>query len=677
MRLLPLVLAWVGVAIAAAVPAAAPQVADQQPAPPKTDAFGDPLPPGAVARIGTARLRHSQPILSLALSADGAVLASGNYDREKPATLWDARTGKLLYALEHKGGDEIRSRAGFVALSPDGQTVAVGGLGPRLHLWDVRSGQERTPINVQGSPGRPVDGTGAVAFSPQGDVLAVETWVNQGDGRSVTPRMVTVRLLSAASGKPFFHLFVPDDRGHGNTSFVFSPDGRSLAMIGGKDYSVHVWETTTGKLRAKFGKNALACAFAPDGKTVAVAGLDAMHLFDVLTQEEVRTLRDFPAVEKTGPGPIAFSPDGKYLVAGGGYGDPLVHVWDTATWQQCRQIATEPAQALVFGGDGKTLITASGSMIRVWDVTTGKQTVLPDVPRLPLTCAEFAPDGKTLAVAGGADGVRLFETASYKETRHFGDEWVRGLAFSADGRHLATAGEKPCWWDAATGKKVRTFEGHAGAVTSVALLPDGRTLMTGSYDGTMRLWDIAGGNETAKYEHPQGGGKPGLLTVQAVAVVPRSKQVATVAGQSVWLWDTGTNKLLRKFTGESWQGPVGALAVSADGRLLAHESPSSVPPSVLLEALDAEQPPRSLGDENSPELHWGLSFAFSPDGKLLATGSADTSVRLWDVAKGKELCRFRGHIDRVVTVSFSPDGRRLASASWDGTVLVWDVEGVR
>ncbi|HYV38044.1 MAG TPA: hypothetical protein VE988_20325, partial [Gemmataceae bacterium] len=259
--------------------------ADQKARPPKTDDFGDLLPEGAVARIGTTRFRHGHDIRSLAISKDGTIIASGGQDRDTSARVWDAKTGKQLLAVDNQGG--------FVALSPDGQTLVVSGKSmipsdAPLRVWNVKSGKELPSIIIKGNVGKPVHGTRAVAFSPKGDMLAVVTWF-QDVGDAPLP-VSTIRLLNVGTGQEIGDLSAAERV----AAFAFSPDGRTLAVIGGNEHYLQLWETGTGKLRAKltkvFGEH---CVFDPAGKTVAVGNSEAIVLVDLETQKEGRALTGF------------------------------------------------------------------------------------------------------------------------------------------------------------------------------------------------------------------------------------------------------------------------------------------------------------------------------------------------------------------------------------------------
>ena len=242
---------------------------------------------------------------------------------------------------------------------------------------------------------------------------------------------------------------------------------------------------------------------------------------------------------------------------------------------------------------------------------------------------------------------------------HFGS--VNSVSFSPDGKLLVTGSNDNSLrlWDVASGKALKTFEGHQGRVNSVAFSPDGKQLASGSGDNSLRLWDVASGKVLKTFEGHQDW-------VMSVAFSPDGKLVASGSDDSsLRLWDVASGKALKTFEGH--QGSVMSVAFSPDGKRLASGSGDN---SLRLWDVASRKVLKTFEGHQD----WVRSVAFSPDGKTLASGSGDNSLRLWDVASGKALKTFEGHQGSVLSVAFSPDSKLLASSgSFDGSLRLWDV----
>jgi WD40 repeat protein len=647
-----------------------------QPPRPRTDLFGDPLPAGALARLGTVRWRTGATFyVCSTLAQDGRTLFVGGGDRGT-IRLFNLETGACLRTISgHEGG------VASLALSPDGKLLASGGY-KDIHLWDAPTGRHLRRLR-----------SGAVrtlAFSPDGTRL-----ISGGQDHDRT-----VRVFDVKTGKEMLRTLWHQRE----VSYVgCAPDGKTLVTASSMEGTVHFADLTTGEvIRTIHPQNAhdTVVALSPDGKTLAVADMryqnqqpnwvHATRLLDLATGKELRTLG--------GPGSrttdLAFSPDGKLLVSSG---EKALHLWDVSTGREKGRLPGTGTH-LRFTPDGRRMV-AAGSIIRVWDVVNGKELHPPEGHLGYVSSVAYSPDGRTLATCSydQHSGICLWETATSKLRRTLpGHEiYNRSVAFTPDGKLVSGGGDSTLRvWDPGTGQEVFRFKLHeprAGEkplqVLSMSVSRDGRSVSAAcmGFEGRMQedeqlfVWNLRNRKLLAHVAEKQ------RFFTDFPAFSPDGKLVVQSEGGDLVVKDLGSGKEVRRLRpAGSAEGPKGTGAVilqgpsvfSPDGKTLATRS--SRPRQDGLRVWRDNYAIRLFDLATGREQHhipvegWQQALTFSPDGQRLAA-VGDRAIRIWDVHTGTERWRSPVLDSRPGSLAFSPDGTRLASGMDNTTILIWDV----
>ncbi|KAJ7690517.1 WD40-repeat-containing domain protein [Mycena rosella] len=367
---------------------------------------------------------------------------------------------------------------------------------------------------------------------------------------------------------------------------------------------------------------------------------------------------------------VAFSPDGKWIVAGSD--DSTVRIWDSetsATLGQPLTGHTNRVTSVAFSPDGKWIVSGShDSTVRIWDSETGTALGQPLTGHTNwVTSVAFSPDGKRIVSGSGDSTVRIWDLETgavlgQPLTGHTG--WVASVVFSPDGKRIVSgSGDSTVRiWDSETGTVLgQSLMGHTDRVTSVACSPDGKRIASGSRDSTVRIWD----SETGAALGQSLTGHTDRVT--SVAFSPDGKRITSGSVDStVHIWDSETGAALgQPLTGHTdW---VTCVAFSHDGKRIVSGSGDST-----VRIWDSE-PGAALGQSLTGHTDRATSVAFSPDGKRIVSGLVDSTVHIWDSETGATLEQpLTGHTDRVTSVAFSPDGKRIVSGSHDSTVRIWD-----
>jgi WD40 repeat protein len=499
-----------------------------------------------------------------------------------------------------------------------------------VRLWDVTSGQA---LQVFAKHSAAVKG---VAFRPDGQSLVAAC----DDG--------TVKVWDRDTGRETFS-FHGERLAYPYTSAWFSPDARRLAW-GYLDGVIKIWDTTTGRLEIDQQSNLHQCravVFSPDGKRIALAGFDGtLRLLDAATGREMLTIFAHPSVVAD----AAFSPDGNKL-ASVSY-DHTVRIWDATPLDgdpQAGQCVTltghrKLASGVAFSPDGRWLASSSwDGTVKLWET------------RAPGTPGQFTP--RCTLRGHGAN--------------------VVGVAFSADKRTLASGSwdKTVKLWDlqAPVGDsltELRTI-GCTGLVFSLALSPDGRRLAVGQNNG-IALYDPATGKQVAPF-------KPTPAAVPAVAFSSDSRRLVSsgASDPAIRVWDVDGGKPL--FEIRQPLNPNSSVAISPDSRLIASPGPLQAAGGPTVKAWEVDWDAKTYKDVRTlkGDVRYIWKVTFSPNGRYLASGSWDSTIRVWDLQapESAEPVTLRGHAGIIYGLAFSPDGRRLASASGyagHGEVKVWD-----
>ena len=582
---------------------------------------------------------HTDAVSSVSFSSpDGATLASGSWDRT--IKLWDGKSGGLIATLEEHT-DAVTS----VSFSSGGTTLASGSRDGTVKLWDVGTRGEIGTLEAHTSE------VTSVSVSPDGTILASAARWDDDDA---------VKLWDVGTREQIGSL---EGHTYGATSVSFSPDGATLAS-GSGDGAVTLWDVATGERIATLedhvsGVSSLTFS-TPEGAILATSSYDGTAiLWDLLTRKKATAFGHTKELLS-----VSLSSGGSRLAGGGR--DGAVLLWDVSEWTGPR-----PWEVEIISGDGQQ--GAPGAALvhpLVVEVRDQYGDLLPDAAvtftvtagdgklsghfavehaatdakgraELPLTLglhpgpntvgvsiggrelATFAAEGVGISVAELGGDYRTWHlprAATVRLGKGALGEGDRAVALSADGRCLAVASAIGVWLYEAATSRAQALLRSESPVHSVAFSLDG-TLAAGLDNGRVELWEVETGERIGTLRHGDWGGVTAVFSSDGTKLASGSWE------QVIKLWDVET------------RGEVATWEVVRD-----------------------------------MDYHSDISVAFSPDGARLAAGFQDRTVRLWDVATQTEVAALEGHTDRVTSVSFSPDGGLLASAGgWsDPTVRLWD-----
>ncbi|WP_166825765.1 protein kinase domain-containing protein [Thalassoroseus pseudoceratinae] len=707
---------------------------------------------------------HTDAVLDVEFSPDGERLLSSSYDNT--ARLWDWKTGEPLQ--QYVGHFWWVWSASF---SPDGLRIVTGSQDGTAIVWDVETAEKIAQFNDHKGPvfvaKYAPDSQHVVTADNSGHVLiwhpdelpktslkriaegrtTEKAKYRELDGHTAAVRCVEFsrdgRFVLAGSDDNSVILWsVKADRvvdtfqGHAGwvRSCAMSPDGRSI-VSGSQDGHIKQWDIGGGdEIRVLGGhllddhtEAVLAGTFSPDGRWVATAGRDkSVRIADVRTGTvhlELAEGHNFLTQD------VRFSPDGRWLFTSAF--DNSVHVWDLAKGTEALQFhGSGRESALAVSHDGRWLITGSDhNAALLWDLKSEairtamdhtKQSLSTPTRKLvghrsPVRVVAFSHDDSTIYTGDSRGRGRLWDAATGKllYTLEGHSAAITDAEFQHDDAYVVTTSrdKTATRWNVRTGRERRDdILKHPAPVLAMELFADGRHAITSCEDGQLRIWQLdppevvtslktenavvetlhlsnsqtrvigvqsVSGNvsvwnlTTNSFEN---GGKPEYSldsfpaeagTLRTARFAPDGLSLVTVAGNDVKLWNTETQRPLTSFNPT---GTVAAIAFSPDGKRLAAGSWDD---SVRIWDLESGRAISKLAGIHRDDIQ---ALAYSPDGLLLASADSDGLVVLWDAATGDTIREFLGHSSTVRSVVFSADGQQLLTGSTDRTARIWDIK---
>lgn len=463
-------------------------------------------------------------INSIAFSPDGKYLASGsgyasNNNRDNTVRLWDVKTGEEIHRFSGHSRDVIR-----VSFSPDGRYLASYSEDKDIVIWDIKKREKAKTLKGH------MYNRGSIAFSPDGRYIADADFH-------------ILRLWDFVTGRTKSILKDEDTTGSGITpnAVVFSPDSRYAAVSAG--YAVSLWDIAGGrKIRLLGGvaESSFDSYFSKDQDKIKVKGAGGTAVFNrmggnyagfqnMTSNVDKRFVRDCNdktcrIVDKTTDtaiisiptmdyfsrlmGDITYSPDGKYALIGA---DNTLKIIDLKNNRPAVMLEDSPPDrkisgSAIFSNDGKYVAgwpysTGDIPVICLWETSTGRQIFKKSLKEIVWT-AVFTSDGKKI-VAGSGENIYLLDAMNGREMRTYSGrtDSVGSLALSGDGKYLLSGDwdGKIKIWDFQTGREIKTFSGHKNWVESVTFSGDNKNVLSSSRDRTTRLWDTNTGREIAQF----------------------------------------------------------------------------------------------------------------------------------------------------------------------------------
>lgn len=662
---------------------------------------------------------HTDRVQSVEYSADGKILASGS--RDGTIRLWDPQTTKNIAVLTgHQNG------VTDIAISGDSRKLASVGADEKfVRLWNINTHRKITDLKGK------FNAIHSLAFSPDSDIIAAGDF----DG--------TVKLLSTEKKKQIAslvgHDLAPSDITEPGSvlTLAFSPDGETLAS-GSRDTTIRLWNTKTTHHKVTLTGHSgrvTTVVFSSDGKTIASGATythwssdSSIRLWDAKTGKHLRTIETPDRVRR-----LAFSPDNETLASINT--NNAIHIWNTNIGELKIDLTKQRVKSKskskpisVFPDGKKEIYENDDETYTLLDVETGHQKPFlrglnpslsffmyffsqsPQTPQKQKLVLKYSPDGRTLAIQDNKSVVLWdIETDTRKGTLSEDLEYFSPMKFSPNGQFLAISADKTFHlWNTETAKLIASYTreknyqndfhvfspdskllatpakdpemvqlwstetgypkfllmGHSWGVSSVIFSSDGNNIVNSS--GRAFLWDAKTGKRKASFISPEKFSFSLQFTPDGTALVGYARALyKDISDNRIWIWDTQTGQ--QKFILKEHKGRITRTLFTPDGKKLVSGSADG---TMRFWDLETGELITTLKEYDSAS-----PIAFSPDGQTFASGGENAKILLWDLSTGKLKTTFKAY-SPVRWISFEEDGKTLITSGTDGTTLLWDLKEI-
>ncbi len=578
-----------------------------------------------------------------------------------------------------------------VAFSSDNQTVAYSGHDNNVTLFDTLTGQasilskhNKSVYSVTFNP----DGKKLASGSYDGTVILWDVDKRQAIGEPLGNHDKTVWSVAfspdgnllAAGSEDNINLYdvnthrligqLPSSRHRRIMSLVFSPDGQML-ISGSCEQNVcesgeiRVWDVNSRSLQHPpiFAHNEEIwdLAISPDGKTMVSASYDSSIIF-----WDLETLVPLgPPIFARGGGGLVFSPDGKLLLSGGGNN---ISLWDVSSRTLLSsRLQHNAVKDVAISSDGETVVSVGKGMIIFWDISANDSAIRTlSGHKASVTGLAFTPEGKNL-ISSSLDGQIIFwnmRTGEPTGNELTSEKGLLSMELSADGRRLATTGRRaPVLWDVTTGTPLDPPLDGRGRPESlrIAFSPDSKILASGGKWNRIALWNLRTSRQLKSFYLD--------CCVWSLTFSPDGRTLISGGDNGIVQWDLNTGERINFPTNPNHHKLILSVVISPNGELLASGSYDG---SIILWDAKTLMPVGPPIDDYLDNV-WAL--AFSPDGNILIAGGSDGAILMWDVPASQLFLPLqRLHTDRINSLSFSPDGKYVASGGDDQRIRLWSVD---